>query len=185
VASKPTDKYNWKQPRFLKEKATGNHALDSYAYSRWPHLFNVLALKYNVPDSFILTLLFLWDRTVGSGEEEAGDCALSQIPVNPRWKKKWIAALVAAGFFTCTREESGGRNQRGAFYVYNNPPAEAWAKFFFSAGNLCSHPRAVAGIPWNKLPTERFARLFCGLHKPEDPSNDGAATVEPALNGEE
>jgi hypothetical protein len=169
VASKPTAKRDFKQPRFLKEKATGNHALDAYAYGRWPHLFNALATEYPVPDSFMVTLLFLWDRTVGSGEEAAGDCAMSQIPVNERWRSKWIAALVASGFFTIAREaDLGGRNQRGAFYVYNNPPAEAWAKFFWLASTLCSEAGFNPKLPWNALPPARFAAMFTGLHKPDE-----------------
>ncbi len=147
--TKPT---GGKHPTILKDKATGNHALDAYAYVRWPHLFNVLALKYDVPPSLLLTLLFLWDRTVGTGND-FGDVALSQIPVRRQEKVKWLAAFVAANFFERQKSKSGGRTQEGSFYVYNNPSADEWDEFFRRSEFLRRFPK------WDAVSAESFARL--------------------------
>lgn len=145
-----------KHPTFLKEKATGNHALDAYAYGPWPHLFNRLALEYEPPESLMLTLLFLWDRTVGSGEG-CGDCALSQIHVRDREKAKWLAAFVASNFFECVKAKSGGTKQSGSFYAYNNPTADEWDEFFRRAGIL------KKAANWDKIRPEKFGKLFADI----------------------
>lgn len=148
-------------PVFLKEKATGNHALDSYAYGRWPHLFNVLALKYPVPPEMLLTLLFLWDRTVGDGDD-AGDCARTQIPVRARHRDKWLSAFVAGGFFSCEKSESGGsaKRQRGSFFIYKNPTADQWDQFFWRASILSRFEH------WDDVLPNKFAALFEDITEP-------------------
>jgi hypothetical protein len=155
----------------LRDKATGNNALDADAYGPMPHLFFNLAVEYKVPSDFLLTLLFLWDRTVGTGDD-CGDCALSQIPVRPRDKSRWLAALVAAGFWDCKKAKSGGKNQRGSFHIYKNPPVEAWESLFQAAGIAQHLANRDAVSP------ERFGKVFaraCG--KVVDPPR--ADDVEP------
>jgi len=137
----------------LHEKATGNHALDAYAYGPWPHLFSVLARKYNVPDAMLLTLLFLWDMTVGTGDD-CGDAALTQIPIRARDRLKWLAAFVAAGFFKCEKATPGGADQRGSFYEYTNPTADDWDEFFRRAAAAYKFPG------WDAVSTEQFATIF-------------------------
>ena len=156
-----------KHPTYLKEKATGNHALDAYAYGPWPHLFNRLALEYAVPESLVMTLLFLWDRTVGSGDD-FGDCALSQIYARPRERSKWLAALTASGFFECTKAKSGGADQHGSFYVYKNPTADEWDEFFRRAGIVKKAPN------WDKVLPEKFGRLFADIRS-EGPKRSAVA----------
>ena len=125
----------------LRDKATGNHAIDSYAYSQMPHLFFVLSNTYSVPPSLLLTLFFLWDRTVGGGSD-CGDVALSQIPVRRQDKVKWLAAFEAADFFEVEKPKVGGAQQRGTFYVYKNPTADEWDEFFRRAEILPPPPGA-------------------------------------------
>ncbi len=140
-------------PIYLKTKATGNHALDAYAYGRWPHLFTLLACKYNPPPEMILVLLYLWDKTVGSGDD-CGDCALSQIPVHHRYRSKWLAAFVAVGFFDCEKHKTGGKSQRSNFYHYKNPTATDWDKFFQAAAMVKNFGN------WDLVPTKEFANVF-------------------------
>ncbi len=151
-----------KHPTYLREKATGNHALDAYAYGPSPHLFNRLALQYRTPASLLMTVTFLWDRTVGAGDD-CGDCALSQIPVRRQEKVKWLAALVAANFFKCERAKSGGANQRGSFYVYENPSADEWDEFFRRAGILKRFSK------WDAVQAEQFSRLFADIRSERTP----------------
>src|SRR5208282_4589469 len=135
-------------PTYLKNKATGNHALDAYAYGPWPHLFTRLACTYKPPAEMLLTLLYLWDRTVGTGND-CGDCALSQIPVHHRHRNKWLAAFIAAGFFECVKTKPGGKSkkQEGSFYVYKNPSANQWDAFF-RAASVVVHYKG-----WDTAPT--------------------------------
>ena len=152
-----------KHPTILKDKATGNHALDSYAYARWPHLFAALALKYSVPPDMLLTLLFLWDRTVGTGDD-CGDCAMSQIPVRARAATKWLAAFVAADFFSCMKAIPGGADQRGSFYEYKNPSTNEWDEFFRRAEILQRFGN------WDAVPADRFALHFRDIKNPQGES---------------
>lgn len=141
----------------LRDKSTNNHALDSYAYGRMPHLFFVLANKYDVPPELLLTVFFLWDRTVGADDSGCGDCALSQIPLRRQDKVKWLDALVAANFFTCSKAKSGGAQQSGSFYAYENPTADEWDEFFRRAEILDRFPK------WDKVTTEKFGKLFSDI----------------------
>ena len=158
----------------LREKATGNHALDKDAYGPVPHLLFNLAVKYKVPDEFFLTVLFLWDKTVGQDpdrEMAMGDCALSQIPVRDRDKKRWLAALLAVGFWKIGRPaRSGGPNQHSASYEYLNPAAEEWESLF----KVVSTARNIAGK--DNITPERFGTMFARAlgklpadHKPGAP----------------
>ena len=97
----------------LTDKATGCPVLDEEAYGRWPHLFSNLARRYRVPDHFLLTLLFLWDQTMGSQNAPCGHVALSQIPVREREARKWLAALVKVGFFNVIPAKLG--DKRGSY----------------------------------------------------------------------
>jgi hypothetical protein len=145
----------------LREKATGNHAIDSYAFSRMPHLFFVLASeKYypKVPVSLLLTLFFLWDRTVGDDAvAECGDIALSQIPVRRQEKVKWLAAFEAAGFFERKKPKSGGANHESTWYAYSNPTADEWDEFFRRAEIL------VRFENWDKVSKEEFSQHFADI----------------------
>jgi hypothetical protein len=144
--------------------ATGNHAIDRDAWASVPHLFFNLAVRYPVPPEFFLTVLFLWDKTVGQDREApAGDCALSQIPVRPRDRARWLAALVTAGFWDCDKATPGGANQRGSFYEYKNPPAEAWERLFKAA----SLSRNMDGF--DDITPARFGRMFArAVNEPGD-----------------
>ncbi len=143
------------------DNATGNHAIDSYAYGPFPHLFTRLAVEYRPPADMLLTLLFLWDRTVGRDElrdDAMGDIALSQIPVQPRCKLRWLEAFVAAGFWERTTAARGGKQHKGSVYVYKNPTTEEWDKFFEAAA-MAQH------FDWNveTVPPKRWARLFAHI----------------------
>ena len=142
----------------LREKSTGNHALDKDAYGPMPHLFFNLALKYPVTSDFLLTVFFLWDKTVGQDPDRdmaSGDCALSQIPVHPRTRNRWLAALVAAGFWSVQKTKAGGANQKGSFYTYENPTAAEW-EVLFEAASMVHNFKG-----WDRgTSTERFAKSF-------------------------
>ena len=142
----------------LRERSTGNHALDKDAYGPVPHLLFNLALKYPVPHEFFVTVLFLWDKTVGQDPERdtaEGDCALSQIPVRERDKKRWLAALIAAGFWEiCCPAKSGGTHQHSATYAYLNPTAAEWDSLF----KAVSMSRNIAGKDY--VSPERFGKMF-------------------------
>jgi hypothetical protein len=147
-----------KHPTYLKTKATKNHALNAYAYGPWPHLFIRLACTYNPPPEMILVLLYLWDKTVGSGSD-CGCCALSQIPVHHRYRSKWLAALVAVGFFDCDKAKRGGKHpkdeaEKGSFYIYNNPTADEWDRFFQVAYLIKNFGN------WELISTNDFADMF-------------------------
>jgi hypothetical protein len=119
----------------------------------------VLVNKNDVPPSLLLTLYFLWDRTVGNDAEAAcGDLALSQIPVkNERDKVKWLAAFEASGFFEVEKPKSGGAKQRGTFYVYKNPTVDEWDEFFRRAEILQRYEK------WEKVSKEKFCQLFADI----------------------
>jgi hypothetical protein len=139
----------------LRDKATGNHALDKDAFACVPHLFFNLAVRYPVPPEFFLTVLFLWDKTIGQDREDpCGDCADSQIPVRKPNRTRWLAALVAVGFWERKKPKLGGANQRGSFYDYKNPPADAWERMF-KAASLSRNFPGLDGIS-----KERFATMF-------------------------
>jgi hypothetical protein len=150
-----------KHPVILREKATGNHAIDSYGYGRMPHLFFVLFNDYypDVPITLLLTLFFLWDKTVGTDATiEMGDCALSQIPVRRQEKVKWLAALVSAGFFTAKKPQSlGGANQYSTLYEYKNPTSDEWDEFFRRAEILGRFPN------WDAVSKEEFGKHFADI----------------------
>jgi hypothetical protein len=154
--TKPT---GGKHPVILRDKATNNHAIDSYGYGRVPHLFFVLANQYpDVPVTFLLTLFFLWDKTVGTDAvTETGDCALSQIPVRRQEKVKWLAALVVAGFFTAQKPKSGGANQDSTLYEYKNPTADEWDVFFHRAEIVGRFPN------WDSVSKEEFSKHFADV----------------------
>jgi hypothetical protein len=147
-----------KHPTILRDHATGNNAIDSYAYSRMPHLFFVLANTYDVPPSLLLTLFFLWDRTIGNdAEAECGDIALSQIPVRRQEKVKWLAAFESANFFAVTKPKIGGAQHRGTFYEYKNPTADEWDEFFRRSEIL----QRFEG--WDKVSKEKFGQHFADI----------------------
>jgi len=132
------------------EKATGIPVLDAMAYGRWPHLFSYLALKHEVPDHFLITLLYLWDGTMGSAHAPNGNVALAQIPVREREARKWLAAFCAVGFFEKDAAEWGDR--KGSMFTYNEDTRpQEWEKLFAWAG-------AVKNLRnWDKVGPERFA----------------------------
>lgn len=149
-----SDRPLWKSfpPPVLKE-ATHIAALDALAWGRWPHLFTVLAREYKVPTEFFITLIFLWDATVGSKSSPSGKLALSQIPGRERTVGKWLAALEAAEFFTV--EKAGPHDHEGSTYTYNEETtAESWEAFFEKAEWLDPFPS------WDKADRKKFAALF-------------------------
>ena len=161
MAKTPTDKHT----NTLRDKSTGNLAMDAYAYGPWPHLFNVLTNKYAVPPSFFITLNFLWDRTVGSKDTPCGDIALSQIPGRRQEKVKWLAALVSARFFERVKTQPGGKDQEGSFYAYDvKVTADEWDEFFKRAAMLASFPK------WDEVKGEVFSRLFADVRDPAGPA---------------
>jgi hypothetical protein len=150
TTAKPTVLKSWDT---LREKATGNYAIDRDAYVMVPHLLFNLAVAYTVPDELILTVLFLWDKTVGEDiDVPIGNCALSQIPVRERNARRWLAALVAVGFWNC--KKSGYGDAKGSLYEYKNPTAEEWEDFFRAA----SVSRNFAGF--DDIDPKRFGDIF-------------------------
>ena len=122
-------------------------------FTKWPHVFNTLSLKYAVPDSFLVTLLFLWSATVGSINHGDGEIALSQIPVRPRYLRKYIEALVRARFFE--KVQAGPESEKGSWYSYDDEKtAEDWDAFFSSVARVC----ALGGLD-DDLSPDKFAKL--------------------------
>lgn len=99
-----------------------------FTWTKWPHLFNRLFLKYNVPDSFLTFLMFLWSATVGSIDHWSGAIAMSQFPIRNPYARKYIAALVKAGIFT--QEKAGAHDRKGSEYEYNDTSRQEWEDFF-------------------------------------------------------
>jgi hypothetical protein len=140
-------------PVLTGDKATGVPVLDEMAFGRWPHLFTVLAVKYKVPDHFLITLLFLWEATMGKSASGSGDLAIPQIPVRERTARKWLAALCAAGFFEKDEVEPG--DTTGATFAYNvNTTPKAWHKFFAAAAMASYFPN------WDAVSPKEFATLL-------------------------
>lgn len=138
-------------PKLTKDKATGIAVVDEFAFTMWPHAFNIWAARYKVPDHFLIALLYLWDATVGTGDA-SGDLSIGQVPVRERTVRKWLAAFCAAGFFEEHKLPSGSR--RGSFFVYQEKTSpEAWEQLFKVAGLV------QAFGDWDKVSPERFAGL--------------------------
>jgi hypothetical protein len=132
--------------------ATGIPAIDEFAFGRWPHLFTILATRYQVPDHFLIVLLFLWEATVGHNTEGMGDLAIAQIPVREREARKWLAALCALGFFERVQGPPGSTT--GAMFIYKKATTpDAWEQLFAIAGQLSCLRN------WDKVSPERFARV--------------------------
>lgn len=137
------------QPQILKS-----------GFARWPHLFCRLAQRYDVPSDMLLTLLFLWDATVGANVEGMDDVARSQIPVRKQTRTKWLAALEAAHFFDKVKAKSGGANQTGSFWAYVfEVTEEEWEEFFWTASVLYKRTDN-----WDKVSTANFAKWFENIH---------------------
>ena len=124
----------------------------------WPHYFTRWAQKYKPPDHFLLTLLFLWDATVGEvgkGKGARGRLALSQIPVRERDSTKWLAAFEACGFFTVVK--AGPRDLKGSLYEYklDADPCDWEALFEWAAWiTEATSPRS-----WDKVSPTAFGAL--------------------------
>jgi hypothetical protein len=143
---------NWD---LLRDKATtDNHAINRDAYGMMPHLFFNLAVAYPVPAELLLTIFFLWDKTVGTDiDAPTGRCSQSQIPVRQRNLRRWLAALTQAGFWEC-REKSGLGDKKGSLYAYKNPSAEDWETFF----RVAHVSQDIAGV--EDVEPEIFGRMF-------------------------
>src|SRR4051812_22130431 len=140
-------------PKLTKDKATGIPILDEYAYGRWPHAFMVWATRHDVPEHFLITLLYLWDATVGSGDDCCGDLAISQVRGRERTIRKWLAAFCAAGFFEEKKRNPG--DKKGSMFVYNqNTTPEAWERMFKAAG-LAQHFGN-----WDEMSPEKFGKFM-------------------------
>ena len=162
-------------PKLTKDKATGIPIVDEFAFAMWPHAFTIYARRYDVPDHFLITLLYLWDATVGSGDA-CGDLAIGQIPVRERTVRKWLAAFCAVGFFEEQKRKPG--EKRGSFFAYQkNTSPEAWEKLFKVAG------LAQYFGNWDEMTPERFGKFIAraaGADVPfsEEEKNRHAAYVE-------
>jgi hypothetical protein len=135
--------------------ATSNLVLNKSAWGKFPHFFTYLLRKYPVPHHFLLTLLFLWDATVGSSDSPIGQISLSQIPVRNRERNKWLAAFVAVGFWEVVKAKPSDGGKSGSMYVYNESTTpEAWETFFMAASRAQHFPG------WDDVSTEQFAQMF-------------------------
>jgi hypothetical protein len=154
------------------DKATGIAAVDEIGFSRWPHLFNVLAERYPVPDHLLITLLWLWNGTVGRNAAGSGDLAVAQVPVRERNVRKWLKALCAVGFFETDGVEPGDRT--GATFTYKKDTSpDAWRQFFEAAAFYNHFPN------WDAVSPERFAAVFARAFGKQSPP---AATLNATLN---
>lgn len=140
-------------PLISTEKSTGIRVLDEEGFGMWPHLFTTLFLRYRPPEHFLISLLYLWEATVGHDKNDpAGHLAFSQIPVREREAYKWVAAFCAIGFFTVTKPKQG--EKKGSFYEYNVDTAPGqWEALFAAAAALASLPC------WDEVSPERFSKL--------------------------
>ena len=142
------------------EKATRIPVLDAQAYGRWPHLFSNLAREHDAPADLIITLLYLWDGTMGSANAPGGDVSISQIPVRTREKRKWLAALCAAGLFERVSGPAG--STRGDAYYYDEQATpEKWDEFFQLAARSKQFDH-------DQVSVKVFARNFACLRLTED-----------------
>lgn len=150
-----------RKPTLYGNQATGVPVLDEMAYGCWPHLFTRLAIKYDVPAHFLITLLYLWEATVGADRDApCGYLARKQIPVRARESRKWLAAFCAAGFFTERRAKLGDKT--GTFYEYKSATtAKEWEGLFAAAGVFSKLP------DWDQLTAERFSKLISGAAQAE------------------
>jgi hypothetical protein len=149
-----------RKPTLYGAQATGMPVLDNMAYGCWPHLFTPLALEYDVPPHFLITLLFLWEATVGADRDApCGNLALTQIPVRVRESRKWLAAFVAAGFFTVRPAKLGDKT--GSFYEYRSATtAKEWEGFFAAVDVIFKFPGDM-----DKLSPAAFSKLISGAAK--------------------
>jgi len=124
---------------------------------------NVLARDYEVSLDLLVTLVYLWDATVGSarhkerpaGSNPQGRIAASQIPVRHHYRNKWLHALLASGFFKRV-EKAGPAEKKGSLYEYENETTpEEWKAFFAKAGFVT----ALKG-DLDDVSTARFASSF-------------------------
>jgi hypothetical protein len=154
-----TDKKN-QRPTLYGLQSTGIPVLDAAAFGCWPHLFTQLAVKYDVPAHLQITLLYLWEATVGADRDApCGNLALTQIPVRVRESRKWLAAFVAAGFFTVRPAKLGDKT--GSFYEYRSTTtAKEWEGFFAAADLIYKLPGDI-----DKLSPAAFSKLISGAAK--------------------
>ncbi len=146
-------------PKYLKNtdddetKETGIAAIDCAGYMRWPHFFTWMMQKWNPPVHFVLTLFYLWNNTVGK-KGLVGNLAMSQIPVRPNERNKWMAAFVETGFFKVNRR-AGPHDREGSVYEYNRDTTPLEWELLFKAAWMADH---IEG--WDDLRTEDFAHMM-------------------------
>ncbi len=140
-------------PKLTKDKATGIPILDEFAYGRWPHAFMIWATRHSVPDHFLITLMYLWDATVGSSDDYSGDLAIAQVPVRERTVRKWLAAFCAVGFFEEKKRKPG--DKKGSIFVYESSTTpSAWERMFKVAG------LAERFGNWDSMPPDKFGKFI-------------------------
>ena len=151
-------------PQLVGSLAANNQAITSKGFTMWPHLFTVLAREHAVSKDFLVTLLYLWDATVGSIQHRErpkdanpqGRISLSQIPVRHHQRDKWLLALIASGFFRRI-DKAGPSDKKGSLYEYENETTpEEWRAFFAKAG-FCEE---WSGDSLDDMPAARFAFMF-------------------------
>jgi hypothetical protein len=140
-----------KQETDTKPTRTGVEILDCNNWGMWPHAFTFYAARYKVPSDFLITLLYLWDGTMGSGHRPSGSIGVLQIPVRERDARKWLTALVAVGFFE--KETAGWKDKAGSKYTYVETTWRQWEIFFKWAGWVALWPGR------DKVSTEQFANM--------------------------
>ena len=138
-------------------------------WTPWPHEFNRLMLKYQVSQSFFVTLMYLWTATVGSSDDTCGEIALTQIPARRKHVQKWIAALCESGFFEVEKAKLG--SQEGSFYSYKESTTpEAWELLFAVLAKI-----EVFGGLDDSFTVTNFGKMVGRVFHPRN---------EPALPGE-
>ena len=142
-------------------------------WSPWPHEFNRLMMKYQISHSFLVTLLYLWQATVGSGDDTCGHLALTQIPVRRKHAEKWLTALCKSGLFKVDKAKLG--DQTGSFYEYREDATlKEWERLFYVLAQL----ELLGGLDDN-FTVKKFGQLVASNFKPENKTATQAEGVFP------
>lgn len=128
-------------------------------WTPWPHDFNRLMMKYQISHSFLVTLIYLWQATVGSGDDTCGYLALRQIPVRRKHAEKWLAALCESGLFTVEKAKLG--SQDGSRYEYREDATmKDWETLFHRLAEI----EKLGGLE-DKFRVEKFGKMVANTFK--------------------